>query len=360
MIRLALLPALGLVPFVFGPADSQLDSPLDSPGRDTDHLHGLSGTWALIDSKGEVTDLRAEYRTVAGGSAVMETMFVGTAEETVTLYHLEGDAWSATQVNGRGAPVRFVRGESEDEDALFFEAPEPVRGQVNGLGVTVLGKDELRVTWNTVQRRRHFELRRRSDLADLAQEVANMRSSLDGLQRTLDEELKREVRLRDGKGKRGKVLLETRSMPGGPGWSVAGVPLRTFLFDQTMTIATTFASEGDEGMTLAHFPFEAGENCKVSFTVMGGHAYICAVEETQAPPRKVQDVAEFSTDLLAGKYGVMVDRLVGQRYKEPRAVEWDLSRFAGKSMRLYIVDAETNHYGQIAVGEVRITQDAEK
>ncbi len=40
------------------------------------------------------------------------------------------------------------------------------------------------------------------------------------------------------------------------------------------------------------------------------------------------------------------------------SVHWDLSRFAGKAMRLYVVDAVTDHYGQIGISEVRIVEQA--
>ena len=40
--------------------------------------------------------------------------------------------------------------------------------------------------------------------------------------------------------------------------------------------------------------------------------------------------------------------------------QWDLSRFAGQTLRLYVVDAETNHWGQISISEVRITEQVEK
>jgi hypothetical protein len=91
---------------------------------------------------------------------------------------------------------------------------------------------------------------------------------------------------------------------------------------------------------------------------MGGNAYIALTEETRAPPRNVRSISAFSEELLAGDYGLVVERIVGERYRQPRTVEWDLSRFEGKDMRLYLVDVETDHYGQIALSEVRITEEA--
>ena len=42
------------------------------------------------------------------------------------------------------------------------------------------------------------------------------------------------------------------------------------------------------------------------------------------------------------------------------AVDWDLSRYEGKSLRLYVVDAATDHWGQIAVSELSILEEAER
>jgi hypothetical protein len=50
-------------------------------------LKALSGTWAGPEMPG-MGKLRTTYRTIAGGSAVLETSFPGTKNEMVSVYHL--------------------------------------------------------------------------------------------------------------------------------------------------------------------------------------------------------------------------------------------------------------------------------
>jgi len=137
------------------------------------------------------------------------------------------------------------------------------------------------------------------------------------------------------------------------------VPFRLFLHDQTVPFATTFASRGDEGMTVGHYGFTAGPGCRLRFSVLGGHGYIAVVEETRAPPRRIKDIPEFAVNIEGGHYGRIIERIVGGHWtKNPVAVEWDLSKFEGKPLRVYVVDAETNHFGQIAISNVAIIETA--
>ena len=110
---------------------------------------------------------------------------------------------------------------------------------------------------------------------------------------------------------------------------------------------------------IAHYGFKAGRGCRLRFSVLGGHGYIAVVEETRAPPRRIRSIPEFAVKLDSGTYGLTIERIVGGHWaKDARAVEWDLSKFAGKSLRLYVVDAVTNHFGQIAISEVSILENA--
>ena len=248
-------------------------------------LKALAGDWELVDPAGQTTDLRARYEVVAGGSAVVETLFAGLPVETVTVYHLEEAQVSATHLGGRGALARLAPAASGERDTVRFENPAP--------------------------------------------------------------------------DPRPGALLETRTLPSRTGWAVTGVPFRLFLQDQAVRFASTYASEGDAGTTLAHYGFEAGRGCRVRFSVLGGHGYVVVVEETEAPPRRIQSIPELSVELLAGEYGQPIERIVGERWVDrPRAVEWDLSRLEGQALRLYVVDAASDHFGQLSVFEVSILEDA--
>lgn len=329
-----------------------------------ERLRALAGDWAIQDSMGKLTNLRATYKVVAGGAAVVETLLADTPEETVTIYPLDGRRVTATQVSRRGAPLRLVPREFERGTMRF--GPEEAAAEPGGLvdlRLTPLDEEHLRVEWTLSNGEegvvtRAFELSRESAVVELAAEVSRMRVDFESLQRELDRRLKREIRLQKG-GKSDGILLETRTIPPGPGWNVSGVPFRKTYSEDSIEFASTYADEGDEGLTVAHYGFKAGPGCTVRFSVLGGHAFIFVVEETRAPTRKIRSIPEFAEKLGAGTYGTTIQRIVGQRWTEhPVAVEWDLSAFEGKALRLYVVDAVSNHFGQIAISEISILERA--
>ncbi len=61
-------------------------------------LKSLAGTWTgKAGAKGsEGSAATVTYRLTAGGSALVETLFPGTAHEMVTVYHLDGDGVKMT------------------------------------------------------------------------------------------------------------------------------------------------------------------------------------------------------------------------------------------------------------------------
>jgi hypothetical protein len=326
-------------------------------------LRSLAGEWNVIDGQSRPTGLRARYENLAGGSAVLARVLVGTPEETVTLFHADGGLVTATHVSARSAPSRLVPATGAPAGVLAFaNLAEDSDAGVSETRMTQLENDGLRVEWSVrdgeggVETIRH-EMRRETELADLAAEVARTRVSLETLQKELDRRLKTAVTVeQDGQPR--QRPLETRTFPTEAGWNVSGVPFRLHMHGQTMRFASTFAAEGDAGLTLAHHPFEAGKSARLRFSVMGGHGYVALVEEKRAPPRRIADIKELSDQLLSGEFGDVVETAQGHRATRPLLVEWDLSRFEGRSMRLYVVDAASDHYGQIAVSEISVVEDA--
>lgn len=60
-------------------------------------IRSLVGRWETADDDNDgAPDFICEYRTTAGGSVVVETLFPGHEHEMVTLYHLDGDAIGVT------------------------------------------------------------------------------------------------------------------------------------------------------------------------------------------------------------------------------------------------------------------------
>jgi hypothetical protein len=56
--------------------------------KEFERVKQLAGTWEGTSDVGkEGETVRVEYRLTAGGSAIVETLFPGTAEEMVSVYH---------------------------------------------------------------------------------------------------------------------------------------------------------------------------------------------------------------------------------------------------------------------------------
>ena len=344
-------------------ASPETHAPSGAPAFDLAQLAVLAGEWVVVDPQGEDTDFTARYAVVAGGAAVLETLLAGTAHETVTLYHQEGKDLTATQVSRRGTPVRLVPKPSGDPKTLRLEAPEAEAG-LQAIELRVVDAEHARVAWTVLGEEGGLpfptlELRRDSTVEGIDTRLRRLRSDLDTLRVELDRRMAREV-LVEREGERATVVFEKRTQPPGPGWDVHGVPFRRFLYEQTVPFASTFAAEGDEGLTLAHYGFHAGRGCRLRFSVLGGHAYIAVVEEEKSPAHRIRSIEDFSADLLAGAYGPVIERVAGSQWDEPRAIEWDLSRFEGKRLRLYVVDAITEWWGQIGISEVAIVEEREK
>lgn len=328
-----------------------------------ERLASLAGEWTILDAEGRPTDLRATYAVVGGGAAIAETMLLGTDEETFTLYQVEGPIVTATQVSPRGLPIRLLPRASEDPRAIRLEsdATRPRDGELAAIELFAEDDAHLQVTWSFAQadaepRERALHLQRDETVAALRAEVSRVRTRLDSLERELDRRLRREVRLEeDGSA---STVVETRTLPPGPGWSVTGTPMAQFL-QGDVRFASTYAEEGDAGMTVAHYGFRVGADERVSFSVLGGHAYIALVDESRAPPRRIKDIPAFSAELLRGDHGTVLRRVIGERWTTfPAAVEWDLSELEGHTLRVYVVDAVSDHFGQIAISTVTLRERA--
>jgi len=74
-----------------------------SPTNDArfDRFKGLAGDWEAVGAS-TAPGAKNSYRLTAGGSAVVETVFQGTAHEMVTVYHRDGDALVLTHYCSAG------------------------------------------------------------------------------------------------------------------------------------------------------------------------------------------------------------------------------------------------------------------
>src|SRR5262245_41040851 len=93
MIALAVVSVLGLGVFATaGPAARECCSaPRSTAATALDPLKKLAGTWESADAdKDGKPDVTATYKVTSGESALVETLFPGTDEEMVTIYHMDG------------------------------------------------------------------------------------------------------------------------------------------------------------------------------------------------------------------------------------------------------------------------------
>ena len=59
-----------------------------SGSKEYERMRGLIGAWEGTSNMGkEGQPIRVEYRLTAGGSAIVETLFPGTPEEMISVYH---------------------------------------------------------------------------------------------------------------------------------------------------------------------------------------------------------------------------------------------------------------------------------
>ncbi len=59
-----------------------------SGSKEYERMKGLVGAWEGTSNMGkERQPVRVEYRLTAGGSAIVETLFPGTTEEMISVYH---------------------------------------------------------------------------------------------------------------------------------------------------------------------------------------------------------------------------------------------------------------------------------
>lgn len=92
-----------------------------------ERFRSMNGDWVLQSEDEELAPVdnaaepvRSNFRTTAGGSAVLEIEFVGTEKEMVTVYHMDGDDLALTHYCMAGNAPEMVLQPGDDEDVLQF------------------------------------------------------------------------------------------------------------------------------------------------------------------------------------------------------------------------------------------------
>lgn len=114
-------------------------------------LKSLAGTWTCKSEEGEA---EVRYQLTAGGTAVLETEFVGQPHEMVTLYHLDREDLVLAHYCAAGnQPVMRCKGEMKN-DTLRFECERVgniashAEGHMHAATIQFVGKDNVKASWD--------------------------------------------------------------------------------------------------------------------------------------------------------------------------------------------------------------------
>jgi hypothetical protein len=119
-----------------------------------ERFKALAGDWVAAED-GEMSkkgDLVARYEVTAGGSALVETVFPGSPNEMVTVYHADGPDLLLTHYCVEGNQPR-MRARAAGGSRFDFEFDggtgiDPRRDRhMHSATVELVGKDEIRTVW---------------------------------------------------------------------------------------------------------------------------------------------------------------------------------------------------------------------
>jgi hypothetical protein len=120
-----------------------------------ERFKALAGDWVSAEDNEMVKkgDLVARYTVTGGGSAVVETIFPGTAHEMVTVYHADGPDLVLTHYCTEGNQPRM---RARDAHGTRFDFAfdggsniDPQRDRhMHSASVELVSADEIRSAWN--------------------------------------------------------------------------------------------------------------------------------------------------------------------------------------------------------------------
>ncbi len=122
-------------------------------------LKGLAGTWKGQGEGGPApAEVVHEFRVSAVGSVVMETMFPGTGEEMINMYHLDGEELVVTHycAAGNQPQMKLDRAASSADHLLFAYTGgmnhDPATDQhIHEAELTFLPEGGLESCWTSYQ-----------------------------------------------------------------------------------------------------------------------------------------------------------------------------------------------------------------
>jgi hypothetical protein len=128
----------------------------DQASASLDAVKALAGTWVGDKAMKEgMPPGTVEFKVIAAGTAVAETMLPGTAEEMINMYHLDNDRMIVTHYCAQGVQPR-MKLTSAEKGKLKFEFLDSTNlksrdeGHMDSLELTING-DKLTETWSYFQ-----------------------------------------------------------------------------------------------------------------------------------------------------------------------------------------------------------------
>jgi len=115
-----------------------------------DNLKSLTGEWTMSGGDGSVA---VTYRTTAGGSAVVETLFPGAPHEMVTVYTIDKGDLVLTHycAEGNQPHMKAVKGGDANAIAFKFDGggniKSPKDGHMHEATFTFKDADHVTTTW---------------------------------------------------------------------------------------------------------------------------------------------------------------------------------------------------------------------
>lgn len=157
-------------------------------------LKSLAGEWTGTGGdEGQSEAVEMRYRVTAAGTAVEETLFPGTPNEMITMYHLDGVRLMLTHYCAAGNQPRMVAKNWEVDTKpqtirfAFSGATNLVSsktGHMHEMEMTIEGPDRMHETWTYFQdgvmaHQAKFEMTRKSS-AKVAGPVVSLTSTFFG------------------------------------------------------------------------------------------------------------------------------------------------------------------------------------
>jgi hypothetical protein len=125
--------------------------------------------------------------------------------------------------------------------------------------------------------------------------------------------------------------------------------------DGTTPSITTYGPQGDanQGVMWRMLPRD-WKNAALVFNYHGGQGQVLLVQGGTPIPT-TGNIATIQTDILAGKYGRVLEKVIGPNFNTPKQTAlWSLEKYKSDDLKLVIIDAATSAWGFIGVSQMSL------